>query len=103
MGKITGIVNFVNGNLRAVKSDIYHDLTSWYKDHSLVYVDNDHACWIDPELRRRVTKRRFGNVIHSSASGLSKMMHSHAGEVQGWILDRVREEDGDTTEDEKME
>lgn len=102
--RISGIVNFVTGNLRPVKSDVDEGLSGWYKENSRVYVASDHACWTDPDLIRKVNKRRFGNVIRSPARGLTKMMHEHAQEVQEWILERVTSAgSGDTTEEEEDE
>ena len=97
------MVNFVDGNLRPVKSDVDQDLSSWYKDNSQVFVANDHACWADPDLTRKVMKRRFGTVKRSSVNGLTRMMRAHAAEAQQWMLGRVEEAArGDTTEDEMM-
>ncbi|KAL2265365.1 hypothetical protein VTJ83DRAFT_6465 [Remersonia thermophila] len=87
--RVAGVVNFVNGSLRPVKSDVDSDLSAWYKEHSQVYVANDHACWADPDLTRKVMKRRFGNVIRSQANGLSAMMAEHFSDVQQFILERV--------------
>ena len=106
--RVAGVVNFVNGSLRPVKSDVDSDLSSWYKEHSQVYVANDHACWSDPDLTRKVMKRRFGNVIRAQVNGLSPMMAEHFLDVQQFITERVTEEEaegedaegGDTTEDE---
>lgn len=77
------------------------DLSSWYKTNSLVYVGQDHICWIDPELKRRVLKRRFGNVVQSEQTALGKMMQYHANDVRKFIESRL-EGSGDTTEDEAM-
>ncbi|GAO14901.1 hypothetical protein UVI_02007400 [Ustilaginoidea virens] len=99
--KISGIVNYVTGNLRPVKSDIDPDLSLWYKETSRVYVASDHACWSDKDLTKKVQKRRFGTVIRSREIGLNKMMQEHAKEAQKWILGRVSSfSRGDTTEDE---
>lgn len=66
----------------------------------MVYVASDHACWSDPDLTRKVQKRRFGTVIRSPAVGLTSMMETHAEEAQQWILERTSEsEHGDSTED----
>lgn len=100
--RISGVVNFVDGNLRPVKSDVDHDLSSWYKENSQVFVANDHACWADPDLTRKVMKRRFGTVKRSSVSGLTRMMKEHATDAQQWIMARVAENTSDATEDEKM-
>lgn len=87
--RISGVVNFVNGNLRPVKSDVDTDLSSWYKDNSRVYVSADHACWADADLSRKVMKRRFGSVIRSNVSGLGRMMNEHFKDVQDWMVDRM--------------
>lgn len=78
------------------------ELSSWYKDNSQVYVANDHACWSDPILAKKVVKRRFGNVIRSQVNGLTSMMAEHFTDVQHFILERLaaRRVGGDTTEDE---
>jgi len=94
-------VNFVTGNLRPVKSDVDADLSSWYKEHSRVYVAGDHACWTDYDLTRKVQKRRFGTVVRSEMIGLNKMMQAHAEEAQEWMLERIADTQGDTTEEEK--
>ncbi|KAK3954682.1 hypothetical protein QBC32DRAFT_76963 [Pseudoneurospora amorphoporcata] len=91
--RINGVVNFVNGNLRPVKSDVDTDLSSWYKDNSRVYVSADHACWADADLSRKVMKRRFGSVIRSDVSGLGRMMNEHFKDVQDWMVARMRPDD----------
>ena len=78
-----------------MKSDVDQELSSWYKDSSQVYVANDHACWSDPDLTRKVMKRRFGNVIRSPANGLTPMMAEHFADVQQFVADRIGEEDGE--------
>lgn len=96
------MVNFVTGNLRPVKSDTDNELSSWYKENSRVYVAGDHACWSDPELTRKVNKRRFGTVVRSEMLGLNKMMQEHAEEAQDWVMRRVEAANaGNTTEDDK--
>jgi len=97
---VAGVVNFVTGNLRPVKSDMDPDLSSWYRENSRVYVAQDHACWADPELTRRVQKRRFGAVKRSIVTGLNRMMKHHAEDAQQWIMSRSVEGRGDTTEED---
>ncbi|KAH8899497.1 histone deacetylase A-like protein [Thozetella sp. PMI_491] len=99
--RISGVVNFVDGNLRPVKSETDPDLSPWYKEHSRVFVAADHACWSDPELEKRVKKRRFGTVIHSKVAGLVRMMQFHFEDVQEYIQKELRSDQGDTTEDDK--
>ncbi|KAK4122591.1 histone deacetylase A-like protein [Parathielavia appendiculata] len=96
--RVSGVVNFVNGSLRPVKSDADADLSSWYKEHSQVYVANDHACWSDPDLTRKVMKRRFGNVIRAPVNGLTPMMAEHFADVQRFILERLGEGEGEGEE-----
>ncbi|KAI1095150.1 putative histone deacetylase A [Rostrohypoxylon terebratum] len=100
--RIAGVVNFVTGNLRPVKSETDTDLSSWYKQNSLVFVTNDHACWGDPDLAKKVLKKRFGGVQKSPEVGLNRMMETHAKEVYKFINERVEQrESGNTTEEEK--
>ncbi len=87
--------------MRPIKSDIDTELSSWYKDNSRVYVAGDHACWSDYDLTRKVQKRRFGTVVRSEMIGLNKMMRTHAEETHEWLLERVTDTRGETTEDEK--
>ncbi|KAH8677501.1 hypothetical protein BX600DRAFT_430846 [Xylariales sp. PMI_506] len=99
--RISGVVNFVTGNLRPVKSSVDEELSAWYKRNSLVYVATDHACWTDPDLEKKVNKKRFGGVRRSDQVGLNRMMQRHASEVHEWISDRLTPS-GNTTEDDKM-
>ncbi|KAL2185044.1 histone deacetylase A-like protein [Thermothelomyces heterothallicus CBS 203.75] len=101
--RVAGVVNFVNGSLRPVKSDVDSDLSSWYKEHSQVYVANDHACWSDPDLTRKVMKRRFGNVIRAQVNGLAPMMAEYFADVQQFIMERVTSDEGGKDEGEETE
>ncbi|KAJ2901335.1 hypothetical protein MKZ38_001947 [Zalerion maritima] len=89
--RISGILNFVTGVLRPIKSDTDPQLSSWYKDNSLVLVDSAHACWSDQALVKKVSKRRFGSVTKSDVSGLANMMDFHLPDVEAWIMQRVGE------------
>ncbi|KAI0402978.1 histone deacetylase [Xylaria palmicola] len=102
--RISGVVNFVTGNLRPVKSETDPDLSTWYKHNSLVFVAADHACWSDEDLAKKVLKRRFGGVKKSAQTGLNRMMEAHAPEVQQWIAKRLArsgDDSGHTTEDDR--
>lgn len=103
--KVSGVVNFVTGSLRPIRSDTDERLSAWYKENSRVYVSKDHSCWTDPKLQGKVRKKRFGMVLHSPAATLNGMMKEHAKEVQDWIAARSFElprlgTGGDSTEDE---
>lgn len=100
---ISGVINFVSAALRPVKSDMDPDLSSWYRDNSRIYVIHDHAAWSDPDLTRKISRKRFGTVIRSPTAGLNRMMAEHAKEVQQWIMERVADGGhGDTTEEDKI-
>lgn len=100
--RVAGVINFVDSNpLRPVKSDTDEQLSSWYKDNSLVYVAGNHACWANPDLTRKVMKRRFGTVFRSPVNGLTRMMNDHAKDAQQWILERCEGTDGEE-EDQSM-
>lgn len=103
--KLSGVVNFVTGSLRPIRSDTDERLSAWYKENSRVYVSKEHSCWTDPKLQGKVRKKRFGTVLHSPAISLNAMMKEHAKEVQDWIAARSFEmprlgTGGDSTEDE---
>jgi histone deacetylase 6 len=95
------VINFVDGALRPVKSDVDESLSIWYKENSRIYVANDHACWRDPDLTRKVNRRRFGTVFRSPVTGLSRMLHAHASDVEKWILSRQLAGHGETTEEDQ--
>jgi len=97
--KIRGILNFVSGSLRPIKSETDPYLSSWYKNHSRVYVANDHACWDDEEYARKVRKNRFGMVVRSQEVGLNRMMGVHRDEACEWARGMVGDRE-DETEDE---
>ncbi|XXG97593.1 hypothetical protein Hte_003899 [Hypoxylon texense] len=99
--RIAGVINFVTGSLRPIKSETDTELSSWYKHNSLVYVTNDHACWGDPDLVKKVNKKRFGGVVKSPVVGLNLMMETHAKDVFQFINDRLGTgKSGNTTQDE---
>lgn len=97
--RIAGVVGFVDGFLRPVKSDVDQDLSQWYKEHSRVYVIKNHLCYTNPDLHRKVNKRRFGTIKRSTENTVPMMMMVHAEDVQEWIMERVGEDPDDTTEE----
>ncbi|KAI3393914.1 hypothetical protein diail_3517 [Diaporthe ilicicola] len=78
--KLSGVVNFVTGSLRPIRSDTDERLSAWYKENSRVYVSTEHSCWTDPKLQGKVRKKRYGTVLHSPATSLNGMMKEHAKE-----------------------
>lgn len=99
--RIAGVVNFVVGNLRPVKSATDEYLSGWYKRNSLVYVTGDHACWSDPDLTKKVNKKRYGDVHRSQEVKLNHMMELHAPQVFEFITDRVSKSGYSTEEDKR--
>lgn len=100
--RIAGVINFVTGNLRPVKSETDPDLSGWYRQNSLVFVTNDHACWSDASLVKKVNKRRFGGVRRSPEVGINRMMEVHGKDVFQYINERTTPQgSGDTTDEEK--
>ncbi|KAI1815049.1 histone deacetylase [Poronia punctata] len=99
--RISGVVNFVTGNLRPVKSETDPDLSTWYKRNSLVFVAANHACWSDEALAKKVLKRRFGGVMKSTQTSLYQMMEAHADEVHQWIVGRLMPDRSDNTTEEE--
>lgn len=100
--KLSGVVNFVTGHLRPIRSDMDETLSSWYKANSRVYVAKDHSCWLDPKLEAKIRKKRFGLVIRSPEPGLNGMMRQHAAEVEDFISSRCVLSGDETTEDDAM-
>ena len=93
--RISGVVNFVTGNLRPVKSETDPDLSTWYRRNSLVYVADNHACWSNEDLFKKISKRRFGRVLRSPHQKLGAMMDEHADDVHAFILERLTPPDDD--------
>lgn len=88
------MVSFIDSNaLRPVKSDVDPNLSAWYKENSQVFVADNHACWSDPVLTRKVQKKRFGQVVRSKSHGLANMMKLHFDDVEKWVMWRVKEND----------
>jgi histone deacetylase 6 len=90
---INGMVEFVTGTLRTIKSADDPGLAPWYREGSRVYISRDHACWDGGETERRVTKGRFGTARRSPQRSINAMMREHAGEVFAWMTERVAEEE----------
>jgi len=83
--RVKGVVCFVTGHLRPVKSASDEGLAVWYKRCSRIYVSPAHACWNDEEARRKVARKRFGNVIRSEVEGLGEMLDKYRQEVGEWF------------------
>ena len=109
-----------------MKSETDEGLSRWYKDHSLIYVGRDHACWERAsgaggasgatgdgneegegggrggELNRKVRKMRFGRCVRSEVDGrkgVKGMVDGYGDEAGEWIRERF-EECGGWDEDE---
>jgi len=99
--RIAGILCFVSGSLRPIKSETDPGLSSWYKEHSRIYVSPDHAVWSDEEAARKVRKNRYGKVVMSEVEGVRNMLDEYVREGTEWLGERMGERmDPDETEDE---
>jgi histone deacetylase 6 len=101
--KIAGIVSFVSGSLRPIRSETDQYLSHWYKKNSLIYVSSSHACWLDEEYTRKIRKQRFGNVVKSPDGTLVAMMGRHFEETTEWISECIGEDDEDDDDDDEPE
>lgn len=93
--KLSGVVNFVTGSLRPIRSDVDESLSAWYKANSRVYVADDHACWHDPKSESKLRKKRFGAVLRSPEVTLGAMMARHQDEVCEFVASRCAVDDED--------
>ncbi|KAG9236141.1 hypothetical protein BJ875DRAFT_357559, partial [Amylocarpus encephaloides] len=84
--RIPCILAYVTGTLRPVRSETDASLRSWYRKHSLLYVNPDHSCWTDEYNRNKVAKYKYGNVQKSVASGLGNMLQHYEDSSTKWVL-----------------
>ncbi|KAM3078099.1 Histone deacetylase hda1 [Clarireedia jacksonii] len=99
--RMAGILCFVTGALRPVKSETDPGLSSWYKANSEIYVTKDHACWTNEESLRKVKRSRFGKVVQSEVTGLAKMMRLYQGEAEEWLWGKLEEAKAREEDEEK--
>ncbi|KAK6583588.1 hypothetical protein PZA11_003318 [Diplocarpon coronariae] len=110
--RIAGILCFVASSLRPVKSETDPNLSRWYRDHSLIYVSPDHACWVDEESSKKVRKQRFGNVVMAEiklsrgevdGGGLGKMLRRHQDDSTSFLTRSVRQWEQDHAEEDETD
>ncbi|QSZ32676.1 hypothetical protein DSL72_002255 [Monilinia vaccinii-corymbosi] len=89
--RIAGVIAFITGSLRPIKSETDSSLSSWYKSNSEIYVAGNHACWSDEENIRRIRKQRFGKVERSEETTLVKMLCRHAPSAKQWMQEKFEE------------
>ncbi|ESZ92003.1 hypothetical protein SBOR_7618 [Sclerotinia borealis F-4128] len=89
--RVAGVLAFITGSLRPIKSETDSTLSSWYKSNSEIYVAGNHACWTDEENIRKVRKQRFGKVVRSEETGLVKMMRRHQPSAKEWMQEKFEE------------
>ncbi|TGO61502.1 hypothetical protein BOTNAR_0128g00100 [Botryotinia narcissicola] len=89
--RLAGILAFITGSLRPVKSETDSALSSWYKANSEIYVADKHACWNDEESIRKVKKQRFGKVVRSEETDLASMLQIHQPRAKKWMLAKFDE------------
>ncbi|KAL3421272.1 Histone deacetylase clr3 [Phlyctema vagabunda] len=104
--RVQGILAFVKGSLKSVKSETDPTLSKWYKDHSLIYVSPNHSVFSDYDSAKKVGKKKFGNVVKADVSGLREMLKRY-GPTEGggleaveFILEKCGDLDDEETDDE---
>lgn len=113
--RITGILSFVAGSLRPVRSDVDLDLAAWYKKGSLIYVSPEHACWSDENAIKKIRKARYGRIekadidVVGDENGVGKMLNQYRDVACEWMLKRVQQwelenvaEDPDYTDEDSL-
>lgn len=88
------MLSFVTGALKPVKSETDSHLSHWFKEHSLIFVAPDHACWTDAESAKKVRRNRFGRVRQSECEGLDGMLVKYLEEACAWVEKEVAESMG---------
>lgn len=96
--RIAGVLAFITGSLRPVKSETDAALSSWYKMNSELYVAGNHACWTDDDNIRKVRKQRFGKVVRSEEKNLGRMLQSHVPSAKEWMRRKFEEKSRDDIE-----
>lgn len=89
--RVPGVLSFVTGSLRPIRSETDPFLSSWYKAHSKIFVSEDHSCWNDEDNSRKVRKNRFGAVEKSEVTGLGNMLKRYESKAGSWVLGKVEE------------
>lgn len=79
---VSGIVNFVNGDLLPVSDQVLYDKPKWYKQNSLNFVSHNHLAW---SIDKQKSTKRYGNLVRSPAEGLNDMLMTHEDHVQKFI------------------
>lgn len=102
----------MTGSLRPIKSETDPSLSRWYKEHSLIYVSPDHACWSDEESARKVRKHRFGQVIMADirvgkgevdGGAVGRMLKRHEGDSIKFIQNSVKEWETDNADEDETD
>ncbi|KAF1961159.1 putative histone deacetylase [Byssothecium circinans] len=79
------LIGFLSSTtLQSIKRPTDDNIAAWYYDHSLIFIDHNHAVW-DP-LRVRKLRKKWGKLKRSDMTGLEDMLVHHKYEVQKYIL-----------------
>ncbi|RKF63027.1 Histone deacetylase clr3 [Erysiphe neolycopersici] len=109
---ITGVVCFVSGSLKPVRSEIDLKLAAWYRNNSLIYINETHPVWSNDESVKLVHKMRYGDVFKTKGcNSINAMLGLFYSEATTYMARKIVawEEliipslpDPDETEDEDM-
>ncbi|KAF2118870.1 hypothetical protein BDV96DRAFT_596684 [Lophiotrema nucula] len=84
------LIGFVSQtSIQSVKRATDDNISSWYYDHSLVFVAKSHHVW-DP-IRQRKLRRKYGNLKRSGHDELNEMLLEHQSEIQSLLLKKKSE------------
>ncbi|KAL2350454.1 histone deacetylase [Cryomyces antarcticus] len=90
--RITYVVNFVAAStaFQGVKGNSNEQLSSWYYQHSLIFLANDHSAW-DPEYVRTIRRKKYGKLVQSPFKTLKRMMEEHKSQVFELLLEETQD------------
>lgn len=83
---VTGIINFINGDLLPASDQVIYDKPKWYRQNTLNFVSHNHLAW---SIDKKKSTKRYGNLVQSPARGLNDMLMAHKEQVQGYINSRL--------------
>ena len=87
---ITEAISFVEDvSFVSCKSPTNDALPTWYYNHSLAFVSDEHHFWASDVARK--PKRRFGRVQKSSQTTISDMLAEHQNQVFELLLEDTEE------------
>ncbi|KAL6708309.1 Histone deacetylase hda1 [Coniothyrium glycines] len=89
-GIVECLIGFVaDSTIQSIKRATDDNISSWYHDHSMIFVKNSHFVW-DPSRQRKLRKK-LGRLVQSPKETLDDMLEEHLEDVQNLLLERKSE------------